>query len=97
MTSPLAGQPGHGSTTFLRSQPARTADGRLQRGQTDAYELICPSCGDDPQLDYSEVPMRLQWLRGPRPLEEGLAAYHGHLGLPWSLTTEPEAPGPDHI
>jgi hypothetical protein len=55
------------------------------------FELICPSCGDHPDLDYSEVPPRLQWLRGPRPLEAALAAYHKHLGLPWPTRTEPEA------
>ena len=83
---PLAGQPG---------QPARIVDGRIQGGYNDVYELICPSCGDRPDLDYFEVPARLRWLRGPRTLEEGLAAYHGHLGLPWSARIAPEASGPD--
>ena len=58
-------------------------DGRIQGGYNDVYELICPSCGDRPDLDYFQVPPRLRWLRGPRTLEEGLAAYHGHLGLAW--------------
>jgi hypothetical protein len=83
MTPPLAGQPGHGSTAFLRNQPARIADGRVQGGYTDVYELICPGCGDHPDLDYSQVSPRLQWLRGPRTLAAGLAAYHEHLGLAW--------------
>jgi hypothetical protein len=26
MTAPFAGQPGHGSTAFVRNQPARIAD-----------------------------------------------------------------------
>ena len=92
---PLAGQPGHGPTAVLRNQPARIVDGRIQGGYNDVYELICPSCGDRPDLDYFEVPPRLRWLRGPRTLEEGLAAYHGHLGLAWSATIAPEASGPD--
>ena len=64
MTTPFAGQPGHGSTAFLRNQPARIVDGRPGGGYTGMYELICPSCGDHPYLDYSEVPPRLQRLRG---------------------------------
>jgi hypothetical protein len=53
----------------------------MEGGYTDKFELICPSCGDHPYLDYSEVAPRLQWLRGPRTLEAGLAAYAKHLGL----------------
>jgi hypothetical protein len=90
MTPPLAGQPGHGSTAFLRSQPVHIVDDRLEGGYTGVYELICPGCGDHPHLDYSEVPSRLQWLRGPRPLEGALTAYHKHLGLPWQTRTELE-------
>jgi hypothetical protein len=41
---------------FLRRQPARIADGRIKGGYTSTSELICPSCGDHPYLDYSEVP-----------------------------------------
>jgi hypothetical protein len=83
MTPPLAGQPGHGSTAFVRSQPARIVDGRFHGGYTGVYELICPNCGDHPYLDYSEVLPRLQRLRGPGTLAAVLAAYHEHLGLPW--------------
>ncbi len=78
---PRAGQPGHGPTAVLRNQPARIVDGRIDGGYNDVYELICPSCGDRPDLDYLLVPPRLQWLRGPRTLQEGLAAYHKHLGI----------------
>jgi hypothetical protein len=42
MTPPFAGQPGHGSTAFLRNQPARIVDGRIRGGYTGVYELICP-------------------------------------------------------
>ena len=34
MTAPFAGQPGHGSTAFVRNQPARIADGRFRAGST---------------------------------------------------------------
>jgi hypothetical protein len=81
VTLPAAGQPGHGRTASLRRQPVSIVDGRMEGGYTDKYELICPSCGDHPYLDYSEVAPRLQWLRGPRTLEAGLAAYAKHLGL----------------
>jgi hypothetical protein len=80
MTFPLAGQPGHGSTAFVRRQPARIADGRIQSGYTGAFELICPGCGDNPYVDYAEVPPQLQRLRGPRTLQAALEAYDKHLG-----------------
>jgi hypothetical protein len=79
---PLAGQPGHGRTAFLRIQPAGSVDGH--DGCSGLYELICPDCGDRPDLDYAEVVPRLQWLRGPRPIAQGLAAYHKHLGISWA-------------
>jgi len=70
-------------------------DGRHQSDYTDVFELMCPDCGDCPDLEYAEVAPRLQWLRGPRPLEAGLAAFHKHLGLAW-MRTEPEVTGPGH-
>jgi hypothetical protein len=72
--------PATGGTAFLRRQPARIADGRLEGGYTDLFELICPGCGDHPYLDYPEIPPRLQWLRGPRTLQAALVAYDKHLG-----------------
>jgi hypothetical protein len=91
---PLAGQAGHGSRAVLRRQPARIVDGRFEGGYTGAYELICPNCGDHPDLDYGEVPPRLQRLRGPRTLEAGLAAYQEHLGLAWPPRAGAQASGP---
>ena len=82
MTLPLAGQPGHGRTAFVRRQPGRIVDGRFEGGYTGLFELICPGCGDHPYLDYSEIPPRLQWLRGPRTLRGALAVYDKHLGPP---------------
>lgn len=92
MTSAWAGWPGHGSTAFLRNQQVRTADGRVKGANISMYELICPSCGDQPQLDYSEIAPRLRQLRGPHSLEAALAAYHRHLGLSWR-TAEPDSSG----
>ena len=80
VTLPLAGQPGHGRTAYLRRQPARIVDGRIEGGYTGAFELICGQCGDHPYLDYSEIPPWLQQIRGPYTLEAGLAAYENHLG-----------------
>jgi len=81
VTFPRPGQPGHGRTAYLRRQPARIVDGRMEGGHADAFELICGQCGDHPYLDYSQIPPRLQQIRGPYTLERGLAAYANHLGL----------------
>lgn len=80
--TPSPGQPGHGATASLRRKPVRIVNGRAQDGYTDLFEIICPDCGDDLGLDYSEVPVRLQWLRGPRPLEAGFAVFERHLQVP---------------
>jgi hypothetical protein len=80
VTLPPPGRPGHGRTARLRRQPFRLLDGRVDGGYTDAFEVICPSCGDNPDLDYSEVPGRLQRLRGPHSLNEGVSAYLEHIG-----------------
>jgi hypothetical protein len=76
---PAANRPAHGDTARLRRQPVRMVEGRAEGGYRDLFELICPSCGDHPYLDYSEVSPRLQRLRGPRTLTAGLAAYEKHL------------------
>ena len=34
-----------------------------------------------PYWDYSEIPFQLQRIRGPCPLDAGIAAYEQHLGL----------------
>jgi hypothetical protein len=80
VTLPAPGQPGHGRTARLRRQPFRLADGRVEGGHTNAFEVICPSCGDNPDLDYSEIPPWLQHLRGPHTIKEGLAVYLEHTG-----------------
>jgi hypothetical protein len=78
---PLPGQPGHGRTAFVRRRPVRIVDGRMEGGYTDEYELICPSCGDHPYLDFVDVPVQLQRLRGPYVLASAVAEYEEHLGL----------------
>jgi len=64
----------------VRRQPTRIVDGRVQGGYTSLFELICPGCGDNPYVDYAEIPPRLQCLRGPLTLEAALQAYDEHLG-----------------
>jgi hypothetical protein len=77
---PRAGQPGHGRTATLRRESVWMAEDRMAR-YTGAYEVICCDCGDHPHLDYSEIPPRLQRIRGPYTLGAGVAAYAEHLGL----------------
>jgi hypothetical protein len=92
---PLPGQPGHGRTAFVRRRPVRIVDGRMEGGYTDAYELICPSCGDNPYLDFGDVPAQLQLLRGSYVLTAAVAAYEEHLGLSsCSDENSPSGPGP---
>jgi hypothetical protein len=64
----------------LRRQPC-SGKAPPHGGGTGLFELICGDCGDHPYLDYSEIPARLQRLRGPRTLRAALAAYETHLGL----------------
>jgi hypothetical protein len=82
ITSPLAGEPGHGGTAVLRRQSVLIADGRAERRYAGEFELICCECGDNPYLDYLKVSPRLQQLRGPYTIAAGLAAYERHIGLP---------------
>jgi hypothetical protein len=84
-TSPPPGQPGHGDESIVRNQPARIVNGRAEGGYNETYEVICPSCGDSPDLDYAEISLGLQWLRGPHTLEVALAVFHEHQGIPWLL------------
>ena len=65
---PLPGQPGHGRTAFVRRRPVRIVDGRMEGGYTNAYELICPSCGDRPYVISLMSRPSFQWLRGPYEL-----------------------------
>lgn len=60
-------------------------------GYNDVCELVCPGCGDDLDLDFSEVLPRRQWLRGRRTLEEGVAVRAGSSGFRGRRRAEPDA------
>ena len=74
------GQPGHGWTVVLRRMPTRIVAGQPVDGYTDAFEIVCCDCGDDPDLDYRDISPELQRIRGPyQPLADGVAAYEAHV------------------
>jgi len=74
-------RPRDGWTVVLRRLPARIVDGRAEGPYADAFEIICCDCGDDPDLDYSAVSPKLQLVRGPYPIEEGVRVYQAHFRL----------------
>jgi hypothetical protein len=73
-------RPGHGWTVVLGRQPVRLIEGEPEGGYTDAFEIICCHCGDDPDLDYRDVSSEMQQIRGPYPIAAGVAAYKKHVG-----------------
>ena len=74
------GQPGLGWTVVLRRMPIRIVAGQPEGGYTDAFEIVCCDCGDDPDLDYRDVSPELQRIRGPyQPIADGVAAYEQHV------------------
>jgi hypothetical protein len=85
-----------GWTAVLRRQPARIVDGRPEGPYTDAFEIICCDCGDDPGLDYHEVSPELQRIRGPYPIALGVTAYATHLGQHRRRRAIPGPRRPDH-
>jgi hypothetical protein len=72
-------QAGPGWTVVLRRKPARIVQGHPEGGYTDAYELVCCDCGDNPDLDYREVSPELRRVRGPYSIADGVAAYGRHV------------------
>jgi hypothetical protein len=78
--------PRHGCTAALRLLP----DGGYTDAY-DAYEVVCCACGDDPTLDYREVPPRLQRLRGPYWLAPAAAALEMHLARHGKRLADPAA------
>lgn len=84
MTRIRPGEPGHGGrTACLRLRPVRIVNGIPQGGWTDQWELICPACGDDVNVDFVTISPYLQRLRGSYASEaEGIAALRRHRGLP---------------
>ncbi len=71
-------EPALGWTLVLRRQPVRLVAGCPEGGYSDAYELICCDCGDDPDLDYRDVSPDLQRIRGPYRFSAGIEAYGQH-------------------
>ena len=67
-----------GWTLVLRRQPVHLVEGRPEGGYTDAYELICCDCGDNPDLNYWDIPSGLQQIRGPFRFAAGIEAYGRH-------------------
>ena len=65
-------------TVVLRRRPVRMVEGQPEGGWTDDFEIVCCDCGDDPDLDYRELPPRLQRIRGPYPIAAGVTAYVRH-------------------
>jgi hypothetical protein len=74
------GEPGHGWTVVLRRRPVRMVDRQPEGGYTDDFKIICCDCGDDPDLDYSQVSPGRRRIRGPYPIAAGVAAYVIHAG-----------------
>jgi hypothetical protein len=71
-------QPRQDWTVVLRRRPVRIVSGEPEGGYTDVFEIVCCECGDDPDLDYREVPPELQRIRGPYPIAAGITAYEKH-------------------
>jgi hypothetical protein len=86
-------KPAPGWTLVLRRQPVRIVDGRPEGGYTDAYELICCDCGDDPDLDNRDISMDLQRIRGPYRFSAGIEAYRRHDRLQHGQPPIPAASG----
>ncbi len=86
-------EPAPGWTMVLRRQPVHLVEGRPAGGYTDAYELICCGCGDNPDLDYREVSPDLQWIRGPYEFSAGIEAYVQHDWLQHGQQPIPAANG----
>jgi hypothetical protein len=84
MTRIRPGEPGHGGrSACLRRRPVRIINGVNQGGWTDQWEIVCPACGDDVNLDYVTISPFLQRIRGPYPSEsEGQIALRRHRGEP---------------
>jgi anti-anti-sigma factor len=80
-------EPGFDWTVVLRRRPAHMMHGHPDGGYTDMFEIICCDCGDDPDLDYREVSLALQRIRGPYAIAPGIAAYETH--TKWHQSQQP--------
>ena len=86
-------EPALGWTLVLRSQPVRLVEGHPEGGYTHACELICSECGDDPDLDYRDVSLEVQRIRGPYRFSAGIEAYGQHDMLQHGQQPMPAANG----
>ena len=73
-------QYGAGWTVVLPLQPVSIATGRREGGYTAPCEVRC-DCGDHPDLDYRDIFPRLQRIRGPYLIADGVATYENASGL----------------
>lgn len=83
------GVPGHDNGTAsvrlrmgeLKDDPAG-GPGAWDLASIGPYEVICPACGDNPDLNYSEVSPELQALRGNYATSaDALEALAVHIGI----------------
>jgi hypothetical protein len=72
-------QYGAGWTVVLPLRPVSIARSRREGGYTAAGEIRC-DCGDHPGLDYREIFSRLQRIRGPYLIADGVATYEKRHG-----------------
>jgi hypothetical protein len=72
------GQDGRAWTVILRRRPARIKAGGAANGYDGEFEIVCCHCGDDPDLDYRQVPSELQRIRGPYPMAAGITEFLKH-------------------
>jgi hypothetical protein len=86
-------EPALGWTLVLLRQPVHLVEGRPEGGYTDAHELICCDCGDDPDLDYRDISSDLRRIRGPYGFSAGIEAYGQHDRLQHGQPPIPAASG----
>jgi len=72
-------QYGAGRTVVLPLQPVRIATGRREGGYTAPCEVRC-DYGDHPDRDYREIFPRLQRIRGPYLIADGVTTYEKRFG-----------------
>jgi hypothetical protein len=72
-------QYGAGRPVVLPLQPVSIVTGRREGGYTAPCKVRC-DYGDHPDLDYREIFSRLQRIRGPYLIADGVTTYEKRLG-----------------
>jgi hypothetical protein len=72
-------QYGAGRTVVLPLQPVSIATGRREGGYTAPCK-VRRDYGDHPDRDYREIFPRLQWIRRPYLIADGVLPYEKRLG-----------------